>query len=221
MNLMNEDNVVSIWLNTIGDIVIANLLFAVCCLPIVTIGPALCALHHCMLRTVKGNNNGTVKTFFRALRENFFQSLLIWLGILAVIAILLVNIRFLRQMPETMFRTVLLYLSYALGVLTAIVFLYIFAVIAAFAGPIKHHFKNSILFAFMHFPSTMLIALVSLLPMYMTYQDLELFPMYAFCWASFGFGLTAYIDALMFYRMFRPYLEKANGESSQEQKSPV
>lgn len=69
MNLLNEENPVHIFLNKIGDIIIANLLFILCCIPVITIGPALTALYHCMIRTVKGNNNGTVKTFFRALRK--------------------------------------------------------------------------------------------------------------------------------------------------------
>ena len=79
MNLLNEDNIVHIFFNKVGDIVIANLLFILCCIPIITIGPSLTALYHCMLRTVKGNNNGTTKTFFRAFKENFRQSLLVWL----------------------------------------------------------------------------------------------------------------------------------------------
>mgnify|MGYP000733174805 CR=1 FL=1 len=68
MNLLNEDNVVHVFLNKLGDIVIANLLFILCCIPVITIGPSLTALYHCMMRTVKGNNNGTTKTFFRAFK---------------------------------------------------------------------------------------------------------------------------------------------------------
>ena len=38
MNLLNEDNVVHVFLNKLGDIVIANLLFILCCIPVITIG---------------------------------------------------------------------------------------------------------------------------------------------------------------------------------------
>ena len=62
MNFFNENNLVFVALNKIGDIILANLLFILCSIPLVTIGPSLTALYHCMLRTVKGNNNGTVKT---------------------------------------------------------------------------------------------------------------------------------------------------------------
>ena len=86
--------------------------------------------------------------------------------------------------------------------------LYIFPVIAAFANTAGKLLKNAFLFAFMHFPSTLAIAVITILPMYMTYQDLELMPLYACCWFFFGFALTAYIDSFLLYRIFRPYLEK-------------
>ena len=205
MNLFNENNVVHICMNMIGDIVLANLLFILCSIPIITIGPSLTALYHCMLRTVKGNNNGTVKTFFKAFKDNFFQSLVIWILFLFVLLILLLNIRFLSHTGSSMSK-ILLYFSFACALLLVIEFLYIFPVIAAFSGTIKNHLKNALLFAVMHFPSTLLILVVSLLPMYMTYQDLKLMPLYATCWFFFGFGLTAYINSKLFYRMFKPYL---------------
>ena len=205
MNLLNEDNVVHICMNIIGDIVLANLLFILCSIPIITIGPSLTALYHCMLRTVKGNNNGTVKTFFRAFKDNFIQSLLIWILFLFVLLILLLNIRFLSHTGNSMSK-LFIYFSLAFAVLLTIEFLYVFPVISAFSGSIKNHMKNALLFAVMHFPSTLLIVVISLLPMYMTYQDLELMPLYAACWFFFGFGLTAYINSKLLYRMFKPYL---------------
>ena len=97
MNFLNEDNIVFVALNKIGDIVLANLLFILCSIPLVTIGPSLTALYHCMLRTVKGNNNGTVKTFFLAFRQSFRQSLIVWLGLVVVGLLLFLDTRFLLQ----------------------------------------------------------------------------------------------------------------------------
>lgn len=207
MNFLNEDNVVHVFFNRIGDIVIANLLFIVCCIPVVTIGPALTALYHCMLRTVKGNNNGTSKTFFKAFRQNFVQSLIIWIGVLLLAIVLVLNIRFLMGMDSSAGKA-LYYVTGALMGLLVIMFLYIFPVTAAFANTTGRLLKNAFLFAFMHFPSTLAIAVISILPLYMTYQDIKLMPLYACCWFFFGFGLTAYINSFLFYRIFKPYLEK-------------
>lgn len=207
MNLLNEDNVIHIFLNKLGDIIVANLLFLVCCIPIITIGPALTALYHCMLRTVKGNNNGTTKTFFRAFKENFRQSLIVWLGLLAVGFILFLNIRFLQNTASVVSKP-LFYVSLGIAGLVIILALYIFPVIAAFANTTMNLLKNAYVFAFLHFPSTLAIAVITILPMFMTYRDVKLLPLYACCWFFFGFGLTAYVNSLLLYRMFKPFLEK-------------
>lgn len=207
MNLLNEDNIIHIFLNKLGDIIVANLLFLVCCIPIITIGPALTALYHCMLRTVKGNNNGTTKIFFRAFKENFRQSLIVWLGLLAVGFILFLNIRFLQNTASVVSKP-LFYVSLGIAGLVIILALYIFPVIAAFANTTVNLLKNAYVFAFLHFPSTLAIAVITILPMFMTYRDIKLMPLYACCWFFFGFGLTAYVNSLLLYRMFKPFLEK-------------
>lgn len=205
MNLLNEDNIVHIFLNKIGDIVLANLLFILCSIPLVTIGPSLTALYHCMLRTVKDNNNGTIKTFFRAFKENFVQSLIIWLLIAAAGFVLITNMLFLMKNNGAASQ-ILLYGSCAALALLIIFTLYIFPVIAAFANTLRALSRNAFLLAFIHFPTTLAMAVISLLPMYMTYQDVKLMPLYACCWFFFGFGLTAFINSCLLYRFFRKLL---------------
>ena len=205
MNLLNEDNVVHVFLNKLGDIVIANLLFILCCIPVITIGPSLTALYHCMMRTVKGNNNGTTKTFFRAFKENFKQSLIIWLLILAAGTMIILNIRFLLH-AEGSAAHMLFYLS--VGVLTLLIIftLYIFPVIATFANTLGALCRNAFLLAFMHFPTTIAIAVITIFPLYMTYLDAKLQPLYACCWFFFGFGLVAFINSMLLYRFFKKLL---------------
>ncbi|HJC64516.1 MAG TPA: DUF624 domain-containing protein [Candidatus Blautia merdavium] len=215
MNPLNENSLFNIIFNKLGDIIIANLLFILCSIPLITIGPALTALYHCTLRSIKGNNPGTVKTFFRAFKESFRQSVLVWILFLVILAVLVLNIRFLLSQDSSASQ-MLVYLSMAVTAFAVIGFLYIFPVIAAFSNSLKNLLRNSYIFAFMHFPSTILIAVVTILPMYMTYQDLALLPLYAFCWFFFGFGLTAEINSRLFYRMFKPYLEKEESEEQEE-----
>lgn len=207
MNLLNENSFFNRFFGLLGDIILANLMFVFCSIPLITIGPAFTALYHCLLRTVKGNSSGTIKTYLRAFKENFLQSLAVWLGFLAVSAVLALNIRFLHQ-TDSFGSRILLYASYCLLVLLIILVLYIFPVIAAFKNSIKQHIKNVFLFAFMHFPSTIAIAFISIFPMYTTYRDLTYLPIYACCWFFFGFGLMAYINSYLFYRMFKPYLSE-------------
>ena len=158
-----------------------------------------------MLRTVKDNNNGTIKTFFRAFKENFVQSLIVWLLIAAAGFVLITNMLFLIGNNGAASQ-ILLYGSCAILALLIIFTLYIFPVIAAFANTLRALSRNAFLLAFIHFPTTLAMAVISLLPMYMTYQDIELMPLYACCWFFFGFGLTAFINSCLLYRFFRKLL---------------
>lgn len=205
MNFFNEDNFLNIALNKIGDVIVCNLLFILCCIPVITIGTSITALYHCMMRSVKGNLNGAAKTFFRAFKDNLRQSLTVWLLFLVLLTVLLLNIRFLSAQNGALSQA-LLYLSQGVAALVVIGALYIFPVIAAFSNTLKNLIKNSYIFAFMHFPSTLLIAVITILPMYMTYQDLHLLPLYTCCWFFFGFGLTALINSHILYRFFKNYL---------------
>ena len=130
---------------------------------------------------------------------------------LLLLFILLQNIRFL-SLQGAGISQVFLYLSEGAAVLLIIGGLYIFPVIAAFSNTLRNLVKNSYIFAFMHFPSTLLLAVITILPMFMTYQDLTLLPLYACCWFFFGFSLTALINAHILYRFFKKYLDSENIE---------
>lgn len=213
MNLFNEDNFLHVFLNRVGDIVIANLLFLVCSIPLFTAGASLTALYHCMLRIARGTNTGITRMFFKSFRENFKQATGAWLILAAAAAILLLNIRFLLTSPSPAAKPLLL-LSCGVLILVFVEGLYLFPVLAAFSNRLGALMKNAFLFAFIHFPTTLACALLLLLPLLMTYRDLALLPLYAFCWAFFGFGLIAYIQSLLMYRFFRKYLP---GEEKPEQ----
>lgn len=205
MNLMNQDNPVHIFFNTVGDVILANLLFLLCCIPVITIGPALTALYHCMFRIVKGNLNGICRTYFRAFWQNFRQSLAAWAIFLATAGLLFLNIRFLQE-SKSAAGTVMIFLCGPATAALVIYFLYVFPVIAVFSNRLGALIKNAYAFAFLHFPTTLLIAAVTFVPMFMAYQDLRLLPLYACCWFFFGFALTALVDAVLLYRIFRAYL---------------
>ena len=211
MNFLNQDNFVHTFLNKLGDIITANLLFVFFSLPIITIGPALTALYHCMLRTVKGNNNGTIKTFLRAFKDNFRQSLTIWLLIMAAGFLLVENVQFLADTSGE-FAQIFLYLTWFVLILLGAFTLYIFPVIAAFSNKLVLLAKNALILAFIHVPVTLIMGSIFVLPMYMTYADLKLQPLYVCCWFFFGFGLIAYIHSLLLYRIFKKLLPPEDGK---------
>ena len=66
----------------VADLIILNLIFIVCCIPIVTIGPALTALYYMTLKMARNEETYIIRGFFKSFKENFRQAIVIWLIIL-------------------------------------------------------------------------------------------------------------------------------------------
>lgn len=85
-NRLDKAHTNFIWrfLDIIGQIVAASILWAVCCLPIITIGPSSTALYYAVVKSVRRDSGEPVWTaFFHSFKENFWQGMylnLIFLG---------------------------------------------------------------------------------------------------------------------------------------------
>ncbi len=209
--LFNEDNFLHVGLMKVWDLVLSNLLFILCSIPLVTIGPAFTALYHCTLRMAKGNNEGTFRTFFRAFRQNFRQSLVLWLVTVAVAALLYNNILFLMEMPGV-FANILLYVMVFFALFLGVISLYVYPVIAAFEGSLTMQLKNAFVFAGKRMGTTVAMFVLWTFPLAVTYVDVGMQPLYVFCWFFFLFSTIAYINSRMLYKLFRPYLPTEPGE---------
>ena len=60
-----------------------NLLWFLCSIPVFTAGAATTALYDVTLRISRGEDPSLTSRFFRAFRENFRQSTILWLVLLA------------------------------------------------------------------------------------------------------------------------------------------
>ena len=83
--LLNLDGPVMQFITKIVYSVYLNILWFICCLPIVTIGASTTALYYVSLKIVKNEEGNLTKAFFHSFKENFRQGTAIWL-ILSVLA---------------------------------------------------------------------------------------------------------------------------------------
>lgn len=91
---MKKMGILSELLNTMGQLIVASILWAVCCIPMFTIGPASTALYYSVVKTVRRERGNILESFFHAFKTNFWQSLswnlllLTYYGALALLAFL-------------------------------------------------------------------------------------------------------------------------------------
>ena len=70
-------------MGAIGDLVVLNILWLLCCLPVVTAGASTLALFAIVHKIVAGEDYRTASGFFKAFRRDFKQATALWLVVLA------------------------------------------------------------------------------------------------------------------------------------------
>lgn len=95
MNFLKPDSPAMNFLSTVADLIILNLLFVICSIPIVTIGAAYSAKYYVAMKVIRGEGTGVFVPFFKAFGRNFKQATLVWLVMLVAIAIIILDWRWI------------------------------------------------------------------------------------------------------------------------------
>lgn len=61
----------------VGNMIVLSILWVLCCLPIITVGPATIALYYASAKTVRREVGYPTTEFFKAMKENFLQGMFI------------------------------------------------------------------------------------------------------------------------------------------------
>lgn len=140
-----------------------NLLWFVCSLPIFTIGASTTALYYVTLKIAKGEETSVTRMFFRSFRENFRQSTVLWLILLAVGLLLagdgyiLFRLRAASTGTVAVFWTLLLAVLIVGAIAYVIVLFYIFPLIASVSNTNLAMLKFSFLIGIRYLFCTILI----------------------------------------------------------------
>ena len=198
---MPKENPVIAFLNKMADLILLNLIFLLCCIPVVTIGPAITALYAVSLRSVRYGDGYVIQTFFRSFKQNFKQSLLF------------IDLFFWRNVGSAFMSVFMTVVSVCVGYLVFIVFLWLFPVIAKLENPLRVQIKNAAAMAVAHFfPYTLFISVIVLAAGYMAYTSIITDVLLLLI----GFALLAYVCSFFFYKVFAKYIdEEPAGEDDQ------
>lgn len=138
-----------------------NILWLVCCLPVFTIGASTTALFYVSLKVAKNEEGSLTKAFFHSFKENFKQSTIIWLILLAVGIILgFDGYIFYHMRFENAFWTVATAVFLVAVVAYAIILMYIFPLLARFDNTIGAMFKNAIMLGMRFLLCTAVMAVI-------------------------------------------------------------
>ncbi len=145
-NILNPEGSVMSFITKITYSAYLNLLWLICCLPIVTVGASTTALFYVTLKVAKNEEGSLTKSFFHSFRENFRQATVIWLILLAVGIVLGIDgYIFYHMRFENAFWTVATAVFLIAAAAYAIILMYIFPLLARFDNTTVTMFKNAIM----------------------------------------------------------------------------
>lgn len=175
MNIFNSDGWFSRFFGTLGDIIIVNILFILCSIPIVTMGASMSAMYFTLLKKQRtGENGGVVKLFFKGFKDNFKQSTISWLLFLLISFIFTLDFNlFGKGGPQE--NKLMYYTSVVLMILTCFIAIYLFPVISAFKNTLKNLLLQSIYLAAKNFIFTIVIMVLYTLPAYVLLSSTQVF----------------------------------------------
>ncbi|MCI9444669.1 MAG: DUF624 domain-containing protein [Oscillospiraceae bacterium] len=200
-----NDSPIGQFVGRVLELIGLNILWAVCCLPVVTAGAATCALHF-VLSPQRNGDEGVFRCFFRSFRRNFRQATLLWLLLLALGLLLALCLRIVSFWNGTA-RTAGIIFFCVPALFLLIIAGYGFPLLAQFEIPARKLVEDALLLGLAHFPRTLGVVGLTLLPAALWYFLPSLILCVLFIWLPVGFSLTALWMEKLLEPVFAPYRE--------------
>ena len=211
-NLFNYDNPVWRFIGKFWDVLVVNLLWIICSIPIVTIGASTTAMYYVTLRLVRDEDGYTIRSFFKSFKDNFKQATAIWLIFLAVGLILGFDLYFvLTMMAYSTLRTVMTTVFLALLFIWVAMFTFVFPLQSRFYNPVKKTIFNAFFMSIRHIFYTIGIVVMDVVLVLLT---LTMIPQLL----MFGVALIAFVNSFFLNAVFKKYMPKDDREDDHERR---
>ncbi|NCB94131.1 MAG: DUF624 domain-containing protein [Clostridia bacterium] len=197
-SLFSADNKIFQFINRLFFSAWLNILWFICCIPIVTIGASTTALYYVSLKMAANEEGNITAQFFHSFRENIKKATGIWM-ILLVVGIILGTDGYVlyRIHYDNILWTICTAFLIGAAILYLIILLNIFPLLAHFDNTIKAMFKNAFIVGVRYLFCTIMMAVVYFVIYYIV---INLFTPFI----VFGQGLGALICSWL----IRPILKK-------------
>ena len=202
-NIFNLESPMMQMLTKAGDMILLNVMFLICCIPVITAGASIAAMHKMMQEIVYDTDSGTFKGFFRAFRANFKQATILWIIILLIILSLgcdaLLIITFFSGSESVKWMLILLAVLVALVCCVAA---YMIPLIVRYENTLRQHLTNAAVLSIIKLPRTIGLVFLNLLPLILLSISLNAFIQTLIFWVVIGFAFTTYMEVVILKPVF-------------------
>lgn len=200
-------------LGTLADLCLLNILTVIGCLPIITAGASITAMHYVLLKMVRNQEGYVWKDFWKSFKENFKQATAIWSVLLIFIGFFVVDCYIFKGLTNNISMPFMAVLG-AFAIFLYMIYLYAFPLLSHFHNTVFGTIKNAFFISIMTFPKAILMMIVTALPIILLYQYTQILPLVV----MYGFTGPAYFCAWLYSGTFKKLEPKAveNTETEEE-----
>lgn len=164
MNSKSAQNIILDSFSRIFDCLLLGILWMVCSIPVITAGASCTALYYAYNKSIRQDCGHPCREFFHAFKENFKQSTIVWLIVLAVLLLLYGDFCIVLGYLETIpIAGMLLAFSVTLLFVAVTWSVYLFAYIARFTLDTKNIMKNCFFMMGLNFGWSILLFAVTVI----------------------------------------------------------
>lgn len=184
-------------MGTVFDLFVLNIMWVVCCIPIVTIGPATTAAFYVLIQRARNEHGYMWKDFLRSFKTNLKQGILLGLLLTAVGGFLAFDV-YLCRISGTGIYSFFLFFFAVFFIFWAMTTLYAFPILAKFERSIK----EILIWAFTLSIKNILMTLMMLFTIVVGLYMCHALPGLLFIM----FGLLFQFCSTIFAAIFKPFL---------------
>lgn len=199
-------------LNRICDLVVINVLFIICSIPIITIGASATGALKACRGVALDDGKKPSRAFFSGFKENFKQATILWLITLVVAAALFYYYLIVRENFTGTVYTVLTVALVALVIILLGVLSYAFPLMTRYENSLRDHVRNALYLSASYIPRTLLMVAVNVLPLFLFATSVDLFSYTLIFWILIGMSGIFTLDSLLLKKVFA----ELEGESEKD-----
>lgn len=183
---------------TIKNLLILNIWTVICCIPVITAGASLAAMHTVALKMLRDEEGYVTKDFFKAFRSNIKIGCKASILLILVLGIVYADF-YAISLLDVWFADAARILLIVFGILLALTLTFLFPIMAKFDANLRNTIKNAFCFALSHIGKTVLMLILNLIPWVLCYYVNVLIPL-LFFW---GLSVPAMMGAKLYDKDFK------------------
>jgi len=220
--LFNMDNPLMRFLSRTFDMMVLNLLFIVCSIPVFTIGASLSALHYACMKMKEPDEGYVYRNFFKSFRMNFRQGTGMWLIMLVLGILLFIENRMAVQMAGNASVKPVRIMIYIAMILWYMILTWMFALQSRFVNTVGQTMKNAVLITFAKAPRSVAMVLIFIAEILIVLKAPGIVQSYAILWMlMFGFSVQVLINTQLQYPVILSLMPEEKDEPAADNRFAV